>query len=343
MYEKKYIIELLPYSRNCLLHDFSLRKRIISLLNYLFEEMLTAINSFSSRDFLSFDPHVGENLCQIRAVQLMDLREEFLSNNTTDIKNVIIAAMRRLSSISEQEIAEIFNNEKEPYILSDFLDKLQINIEISLTVYYLFLCYFLTRFRTFNSAENTVIDYRKLIDAVRISKNLARKIIHEYQKKLSLESSLYIEKLVDTIKTGNINRVFLKETCKIDDDGRTVYPCFLVTDIILYKLMAMKLDLFCLIRTDVVSEKKLIGMRFVFNEQKKQYDFSKEEPSLKNESPALIVHGITCSELKTDSELNQFIDFFKGKGIYQIMMAGMADHPQYSGKKLAAIQETLFF
>lgn len=173
MHERKYVIELLPYSKNCLLFDLSLRKRVISLLSYLLEEMLIAIDNFYAKNFLSFDPHVGENLCQIRAVQLSDI------NNS---KNNIVKSIERLSFVSEKETVEIFNHEEKECILSSFLNKLQINIEISSVAYYLFLCHFLTKFRTFNLAENTVIDYEKLINEVKISKNLARKVIHEYQK-----------------------------------------------------------------------------------------------------------------------------------------------------------------
>jgi hypothetical protein len=343
MHEKKYIIELLPYSRNCLLFDISLRKRVVSLLGYLFEEILVAIDAFHAKKFLNFDPHVGENLCQIRAVQLMDLSEQLQFSDIHESRNRIVIALRRLSCVNEKDIAEIFYNKESQCILTVFLEELKINIEISPSTYYLFLCHFLTRFRTFNPSENTIINYKKITDEIKISKNLSRKIIHEYQKKLSLESSQYIEKLAGSVKIKTTNNIYLKKTREIDDDGRTVYPCFLVTDIILYKLMEMKSDIFCLIRTNSTSKNKLICMRFIFNEEKRQYEFSEKTSLLQNELPAFIVHGITCRKLNTESELNNFINLFKKEGIYQIIMAGMADHPQYSGKKLAPIEKTIFF
>jgi len=186
-----------------------------------------------------------------------------------------------------------------------------------------------------------MIDYKKLITEVKISKNLARKIVHEYQKKLSLESSQYIERLAKNIAIEDMRNFSFKEMREIDDDGRTVYPCFLVTDILLNKLMEMKRDIFCLVRTEYASEKRLIHMRFVFNDNKKCYEFSEEVPFAQNELPALIVHGVTYRKLNTKAEIKEFIDFFKEKGLYQIIMAGMADHPQYSGKKLAAIKKAI--
>ena len=41
-------------------------------------------------------------------------------------------------------------------------------------------------------------------------------------------------------------------------------------------------------------------------------------------------------------KIQEFVNFFKNKNIYQIIMAGMADHPQYSGKKLSSIKEGSF-
>ena len=67
------IRDLLPYTEDTLINSLKERIRTMQLLEFLYTSAQDAVHAFLAKKYNEFDAQVSENLCQIRAYQLMYL------------------------------------------------------------------------------------------------------------------------------------------------------------------------------------------------------------------------------------------------------------------------------
>lgn len=333
---KKFLLDLLPYTPDVKIFDNDLKYRLLSIISFVLHELIESIEDFYFKnDWSAFDPHVGENLCQIRACQLLDIY--FHIKDDPEVKAKMLAEIKSYKEKCDS-VEEFLK--KENYIskssdietVQNFLDKLKLNFTISYTVYFLCLSHFLTKFRTFNELENTIIDYPKLLSNLKVSKNIGRRMIHEYQKQLSDYSYDYVEKSA-LLKGENFN--LLKALKKIDDDGRSTLPCYIVMNVLLDNLKSRKNNILFVVRHEKNIKKRFTTLLYIYNEIAKCYIFCAKPTEKFLKEPCFIIHGIQDGfTVNTDNYILKFNDV----AIETIIMGNMATHPQYSGKKLAALK-----
>ena len=81
--EKYYILSnLLPYAQNMLLTSLGEKIRVLRLLEFFCHSALDALHAFFAKAYNKFDAQVSENLCQIRACQLLKTIRCFRRNKT---------------------------------------------------------------------------------------------------------------------------------------------------------------------------------------------------------------------------------------------------------------------
>ncbi|MBA3285403.1 MAG: hypothetical protein H0U27_10155 [Nitrosopumilus sp.] len=333
----QYLIDLMPYDPSVKIFDNNLKHRILLMVQVIVNELIDSIKDFYMDKNLSlFDPHVGENLCQIRACQLLDIYFEAKNQPSIAIEMKHYENMATyIAKLLQEKIHESVAGPR--LTVQSFLDEFQLNISIPPTLYYLTLSHFLTKFVTFNEQENTIINYDKLLCNLKVSKNIGRRIIHQYQIQLSYHSYRYVETKALEQKKNNIN--LLKSLQKFDDDGRHTLPCYLVMDVLLGNLKGRKNNLLFVVRYEKKREKKLTVLFYVYNETAGCYFFCSNHTEEMLNEPCFIVHGICDASFES---IDSYIAKFNDIGVEHVIMANMATHPQYSGKKLTALKQNPF-
>lgn len=299
-----------------------------------FKEAL--IRFYVDRDADSFDPHVGDTCCQVRAYSLLQLSKKTLSPESLRCK---LASLKQKVDLVERGIQSgllyEFILQSKPSIshLVEYLGPLEL---INADDWFLFCCYFLTEFKTETSYKDTRIDYNYTSLSMGASRKASKKLIRHYQRLLSKKSCDHIlswsSEIYKDDKENNILRLLLKE----DLDGRSVMPCFFGSKIIFDHICASnQCVLFEVNRiNEGFSRKSLIIV-------KKGVSFLFKGASKNPTETCLLIKGETDSKEHFVSE-DTLLDSFNRYGAFSILMANMSSHPQYTGRSLNIFKENPF-
>lgn len=341
---------VLPYSHKMSMNSIDLRIKILYLVKLIIIEVLESIEDFYFKNnFLKFDCHVGENLCQIRACLLLFLYKKnsykyFLGEkisqfnkfkNKIDSVNSLIIFYKNVKN-GNRELQRKYSNFSEN--LLDFISQHNLNLDLTDDIFFLFQGHFLTKFKILNSNSNISIDYDALNAYLNTSKNIARKIVHIYQINLSRVSCSFIYQNSSYSILRNYNTNLLDNFKKLDDDSREVLPSFVVMDILLGLLLSLNSNLLFIIKKE-----KCKNLFIFYVPDSNKYKYSEEIANpVYQKIPCLVFYGITDEPILTKEEIEIYIKKFNSIKIEDTIMCNMAAHPQYSGKKLEKMKENPF-
>jgi hypothetical protein len=345
MLEPKELIHLFPYSLGAKLDTVSLKLRILNLTEFLLTSLHDSLYQFFIRNDLSyFDPHVGENLCQIRACYLLELQKNTKLNSRAQEEVMIELAQVKAMILRVKKIAQ--DAQAYPTLqnsffgewmsLNDFLNHLKVNINLSSHFVFLLVSFILTKYRGINAYEDMIIDYPLLMQAVPASKNLCRRLIHLHQKCLSLLSINYVSKM----EANQVHKEVLYLLSHKDDDGRSVLPCYTVTHYLIKKLIAWPMPILLLVRS---AARILPTLSLLFICREGRYYLEQKPLDMSANNACFVVYAATQASLATPEERSRYQSTYYCHGIESILMASMAVHPQYSGKKLGALKEDPYY
>lgn len=338
----------MPYGEHTHIRDYRQNIKILQIAVALFNEVHLAAQAFLAGDLAAFDPHVGDNHCQIRACMLLDYYHTFKSNHVCrqaydkfldQLNKTSLTARQALSCHSQNVLRWQKKQYKNPFFglsTGEFLEHLDLNIYIPRKVFVLTLCRFLTHYRTLNAQQNFTIDYPRLQSDLNLSRYSCKRIVHSHQKLLSIFSCKYIAKLVRRSKLP-ISQSQFNCSLQQDDNDRYVLPCFFTMPILIERLQELKAPITLIIRNPFIQEEKCEHINFELNEEK--YGLSHSSGSIFSDSIGFIIHCVSFYQGKSFSEFKQNI---KQHNIADLLLACMSSHPQFSGEKLAALKNNPF-
>lgn len=321
-------IDLLPQSPDMTLRDVRLEKLILKILKFVNRQLIDSLYYFYKKKKLSsFDPHVGDTACQIRACHLLNI---FFKKNAT---------YHLEKRIDEIEILEIKLNEwdssyqlNDSISLYDYISLIGCNINLNDDEFFLLLSFFLTRFKNHDYNGSTFIDYNQIAEIGNFSRKTSKKLARYYQIKLSqISCNLVIDWCHDVMPINYNN--FLIKMLRHDDDDRTVLPCYFYNAII-YNYIKKK-EYLTLVIVRHKYKDNTNQLMLLFNAEKYLETITDPvnvNPNLMNK-PCIIIEGI-CNSIHVESE-QAYTKRFNLIGFEDIFLANMASHPQYSGKKLS--------
>lgn len=326
------LLDLLPYKKDILLSEKFLVKRLIVLSQYLLDEITATIHDISvTQNTYSFDPHVGENLCQIRAVQLLDFLTKDKTRYAPELALVQAKVTRCLSTLKKVELNNIESHET----LSDLFKALGLIFPIGKHLYTLILMRFLTNFRVCNNLDNMIIDYDEMTTRLGLSKNLCRRFIHHYQKQLSALSCEFVLDISLDISSSMTN--LLRLVIHQDEDARTTLPSYLVMKVLMHNLIKQKTNILIVIKH--LTAHKFTNLLYQYDSSTQCYQRLSNPDTKTLNSHCLVIHGVTQTQLDLSTD---FLHQFDEIGMLNIIMGNMATHPQYSGKKLIGLKSNPF-
>ncbi len=234
-----------PKNSHSRLINRAMKSQVLQLLHFFMNILVDSTKVFYlEKKFTDFDPHVGDTLCQIRACMILDIFTnhsptcldkildelktlEFEKNKIVQLTDVFNASVKKNDSHYHKDLDE---NET----LEEFFQARGITFSISPELIFLAKARLLTLFsRVDAQGLSKGVDYDKFYQAVKISKTLAKKIIHYYQQNISKLSCEFIYNIASRYyQPTKIVKLF-PYLLHVDGDLRSVLPAYEVTKTLL--------------------------------------------------------------------------------------------------------------
>lgn len=246
------VINFLPHSIEMKIKSAISAVSILGILEKILTVADHAFSAMEKREYKLFDSLIGENSCQIRAYMIYLFYEKNIINQDSinrehQLLKVLLANVKEVKEYIIVKKTDFLSNEfseKTQLTLKSFIVDNGLHLYFSEEIGLLITMYFLSKYTMANEEGiHTGINYLLMQDELRFSKTVSRKIIHLYQVAISKHSCLFIKQLANDISYvfPSYEKIIDAFIFK-DDDGRSVLPCYLTTDIII-KHMSIEKEL----------------------------------------------------------------------------------------------------
>lgn len=328
-------LDLLPQSPDSWMIDSKIKIQILGFKLLLLDELIDALEFFFiEKDLSKFDPHVGETSCQVRACQMLSLLEEMKGQKSkvysvqklAEINAVKSNIQTLIAALQELHLKPVKRRAVAKTQLRAFMEAHQCTFALTQEELFLFHAYILTRFRKVNGLGDMCIDYNKVYAQLNVSRSSAVKFIHCYQVRMAQWSCQYVQERIAQVHDAALSRV-LPHLQIQDSDGRAVFPCLHMMEVLLQDLLHMQKSIVIVVerRSKLAHLDKVI---IAFEVKNGAYEYCAK---IKNK-PSFIVYGTMVYQ---DNEIVEteadYIQRFKNAGIVAALLSNMAAHPQYSG------------
>lgn len=234
-------------------------------------------------------------------------------------------------------------NRNEPQkTLVKFIEENGYYFDINSTEFFLAQANILTIYKRSGINNDPEISYDKLCDDLEVSKNTARKLVHIYQTALSEASCEFIQNIFLEDTTEILEYDFINYFKRIDEDERSVLPCYLVTKIILRHIKLNEKPILLVVKREykgnIIDCVLLAFIPSVHND----YIFDSNFQKISSCDECYVLQGITSYHDNEIEKKQIFIDRILNVGLENIILFNMAAHPQYSGKKLWYLRDNPF-
>jgi len=325
------IIELLPYSpEKLILNELDLKK-LINLTLFFYGEMNCMIKIVLDEEFHKLDAQVGENLCQVRAVNLLfilkhtkelSIDKETLMLNFEKISTLI----NQLKQVTQSSIS-VKNNLRTK--AGDFLDKEGLLIELPKIYILLFKMHILHKYCVLDTNNIPItINTQKISETAGIVNSAAKRLIHNFQKSIAKHSTEFTIDCFSFSSQLKNDALRLKKLCRYADEKRWVFPCFIGAKALMSYLAKFNFPI-CVVIKHLIKE-SIFESKILFEvDANKTYQIT-HSPETHLDSSAMIIEGISSNLSNPENTKKIIIQ----KGIEEILYLNMAAHPQYTGKVL---------
>lgn len=331
------LIDLFHQDHNMIVHDTTTKIRLINQLAFLCKHARDTLNDFARGRLHAFDPLAGDAGCQLRAyiaIQLYKQKEILFDFDYLD-------CFWHSLELHCTEIASWLANAASPKTrmsLTTFLTHHGLKRSISLPMFYLLLARLLTIYNPINEhGLAPSLGLEQIASALCESKKYVERLCRYYQQQLSRLTCFYITQLAAYLKDSRLlNTVTL--LIRTDESNRDIFPCYLGMHIILAHALRDKVDILLDITmlNDTSCQQKF---QILFTPQKNLFALRTDIRSYTPATPAIVISLSTSSTFSTTPDQkrarNNFLSQLSTMDIRRIILAFMARHPQYVGKKLA--------
>lgn len=338
-------IALLPQSPDSIIKDTIARKNILELMGVLILETIETLKDFYLKNKLSsFDPHVGDTACQLRAYKFFNLsikKKQIFSER--DIFNKLVElnanyGLIKKTILEQAQGVKIKNNSQS--ILTLFLEN-NLLIFLGKEIFFLVYSRILTIFKEDDGFGGTRINFEKLSRKFNISRKLAKKFVHYYQGCVAELSCHFVFSLVDEMATVDGVGIILKKLQKMDGDDRPVLPCFASMEVLLAHMRTQETGLLLKITNSVCPKQKTSIYIYCVMSAKSCTYYPVSKLSIRQlKQPVFVVNGSTNYPFYLDEQHKRsYLRLIKQIGVETVLRANMASHPQFSGEKLIEFQK----
>lgn len=329
--EKRFFLsDLLPYdpsekSKARLQHGLNEYKMLLN-------GMKQALTFLEKDQLASFDPLVGENACQIRALKIALIFSKY-PIDTKNLSNEVQAVEQKIKFLE----LNLSNLIKDDLSLRDLLEIENINVKLSHNELFLIKSYLLTIVKILRPpkpempfVKNEYTDAKKIKEMGQVGTMFAESLIKELRRSLSLDSCQFVQEIASLLPLPKQIRTSVSQEFSICHRRLHCLPCYWTTMILMLKAYKSQIPI-------VLIAKQM--------KKDKNYDIAKEiaiffEPTpqgyrevssnrLNSDTPALIFLGSSCSESHNLPNRDEWKKELLEHGPIDLVLAYAASHRQY--------------
>ncbi len=328
----KSILSFLPQSPNAIIRDTNMCCGILKFTYHSVNFLIEALDNFYIKhNYNFFDPHVGENACQIRAYIFLILSKKKNIHKITERINFLKKKNNQIIDAINLGINHKIKGKKSS--IYNIYIKYDLYFDISISEEFLYKSYFLTIFKKIINID-FYIDKEYISKYFNISKYITKKITHEYQITLSEYSYNFIKKASNFYGINNTTYPNLFKNL-LYNEGKPVFPCYFYSKIIFNNLLKNKDNL--IIKIEDMNNKKSI--LFTNSNESNQLITLTNDTFLIDKVRMIVICDSESLLMKSPLAIQESLNRL---GIYHILLMCMAAHPQYSGTHLSTWTNKLF-
>ena len=321
------IADLLPQDNLALVRDSKVAFEMLKMLYKVINLLAECLGKFYiTKQYQYFDPHVGENACQIRAYAFFILSKRKDHNAVIErihFLNIILEKLREILSMQ-------FNYKNNSYTVVEFIKKYECYFSVEWDECFLCKAYFLTLFRKVSGEATYTCSYT-LANFFKISRTASEKMIHQYQLHLARMTCEFIKAIAWDLNIKENSNSSIISSVLIDDDKRMVYPCFFSSKLIFLHMQKMGCPVLIILKTTTDNDSRT-DLILYDGKATQGHLLAKNNTPIKNDTCVVMM----CPRVAAQSLLSlELLKKLNNYGLYNILLMNMAAHPQLSGLKLA--------
>lgn len=346
------ILSLLPYADNAELINKQQKIDDLYFIKSIIEFSNSALKTFLSRKLSAFDTQVGENLCQIRAYQIVHLANKWLANPTSTNKFMIeLKSIKAYKQTLDTVIhdwenaikkATSYNKDLDHHEKTiDFLDRHGLLLNLHKDLVFIIAACYLTHFNIRDDNLPIAINLNYIAHEFHISKYRAKRLTHKYQQLLCFLGCDFILTISKELPSFFDYDKFLPKLYQIADEHRAVLACYFVSEVIFNHSLQNHTPVLLIVRrkqqpSNTITD--VIYFLLTVTKNNSDYSISKKNQPLLQEN-CIIVTG---DAEYTEESISNYVERILHEGPLNIILANTASHPQYSGKNLVALRSNPF-
>ncbi|MBY0377515.1 MAG: hypothetical protein K2Q33_02995, partial [Gammaproteobacteria bacterium] len=335
------LADFLPYKKDKIIISAKEELILLKVIIFFCNLIVKALHAFEERKYTCFDAHVGENLCQIRAYQLIQYSKIEPRYYKKIFSNTELEAVRIKNQASNMLLkrdvssGKRYDKKSESLYLIDFLFSNSLICAFQELEYFLIQAYVLSRYKYVKTVEYKIsyyTDYSFLREIGMKSNSQAIKMIHKMQRNISKLSCEFINNLAVEMKEPKEYISLIRNLYFTDEVGRHLISCYEATRTMLSHAYLMK-------------ETVKIQVIQVLKNNTKEIEFFLElftenvYFAPKNRYNYLCFIGLVHYMDEHSESSMEYIRRFLKAGFKEIILANMAQHAQFAGKLLSDKKE----
>jgi hypothetical protein len=309
---------------------------------YLLLAVEGVIDSLRCNRLKDFDPLVGENACQIRAVQLATI----ISRCSFDLDRLSCCVSRSLEKMDEL-LSRLSKVNKKQVSLDFFLKNESFDFEISADEFFLIISYILTKTKVSKSfdvsrplVKNERTDEKKIKDLSNVGSLFAKKFIDHLREQMAALSVSFVQEIA--VHLHQSDAALVSDELVMDHGRLQTIPCYGSMRVILKHAKQAEIPIIMLAdqkakdrNYEVVKQAALC-----FYPSEKGYQMV-DLSGLDLHSPALVIMGSTCRDHDELPVYEQWIQELTGQCPTELLLSYAAAHRQYLNEEKDHLVESL--
>lgn len=293
-----------------------------------------AMDSLQQGELKNFDPLVGENACQIRAVKIAliirnrSVNVDSILHNIKDAKINIESFLCRISNFANLEMS-----------LKDYLETEKIDIVLNEDEIFLIKSFILTKTKVVQPffkldkplVENAYSDSKKIKEISEVGSSFSGDLVKKLRKKLSASSVSFVQELAvesDSLTPGE--KLLFSNQFVIIHNGLMCLPYYRATWVLMKQALSNNIPI-ALLAQQIAKDQdyKIIQKTAIFFQATPQGYQEISRDLLDPEMPALTLIGSTCRDFIKLPTKEDWTQELLAQSPIDLVLAYAAAHRQY--------------
>lgn len=334
-------------------------KEVRSHLDYLHFFILNtvwALEDFKEKKFAQFDALVGETACQIRASEIANLAQHYLTNKTfqNEVDQTLNYFKHSLKNIEKAKelfdrhiVAQSFFKKQFPQGLglSQFCKNFDFQLNVSSQMAFIVESHLLCQTKKeivdeycFYSLKE-VTDLSSLLkkcEGNSLGKNSLNKLVQEIQRHLA---QLSVHSLFTRLKTWPENqeteklKQILEHYTLKDDFDRACTPCFYNMPVIWKDILKHQHPLVLNICRWTETGTYVDNINLVYKVSEDGLSFVPCMEAFEDTTPVIFLHAVSVDKANATRSKEEYLTLLNSRNLMEIFDVNWAQHTQLPGKK----------